>query len=176
MGFRSVSWIVISAIVLLTLTSTAFAGGQDWNDKGIEWLGYEEGLAKAKKEGTPICLIFYTKWCPHCTNYAKIFSDEKIAEKAKSLVMIRLDKDANAELSSKYKPDGEYIPRTYFLSSDGVLDPALTEKRDRYKYFYHEVDPSYLLAGMDRALGKLKNRTRNRSRWRVLVSATYGLR
>ena len=71
-------------------------------------------------------------------------------------VMVRLDKDKNAELSKRYAPDGEYIPRTYFLASDGKLDPSIHAPRDQYKYFYNESDPSSVLAGMDAALAKLK--------------------
>ncbi len=145
---------VLALLAVLVAPQPAAAGG-DWNDTGIAWQSYEEGLKKAKEDGKPICLIFYTNWCPHCTNYAKVFHDEAVVEKAKKFVMVRVDKDAHPAISSKFKPDGEYIPRTYFLSSDGVLDPALTENRPQYKYFYNELDPASILGGMDRALAKL---------------------
>jgi hypothetical protein len=70
--------------------------------------------------------------------------------------MVRIDKDKNAELSKKFAPDGEYIPRTYFLSSDATLDASISAPRDKYKYFYSESDPKSVLAGMDQALAKLK--------------------
>ena len=145
---------IIAGIVAVSLT--AFAGVEDWNDAGIRWMSYDDGLAAAKKERKPICLIFYTTWCPHCTNYSKLFSNPEVVKKSKSFVMVRIDKDKNRELSAKYKPDGEYIPRTYFLSSDGRLEESLTEQRPQYKYFYSESDPSSILAGMDRALQKLR--------------------
>lgn len=144
---------VIGALVLAS--AMTLARGEDWNDANIQWLPYQEGLAAAKKTHRPICLIFYTTWCPHCANYAKVFSDPRVVAKAKSFVMIRLDKDKNRDLSRQYKPDGEYIPRTFFLSSGGVLDESLTEQRTDFKYFYNEHDPASLLAGMDRALKKL---------------------
>lgn len=144
---------IIAAIVALSRTS--FAGVEDWNDANIRWMSYEDGLAAAKKNHRPICLIFYTTWCPHCTNYSKVFSNPEVVKKSKSFVMIRLDKDKNRELSVKYSPDGEYIPRTYFLSSDGQLDASLSEQRPQYKYFYSESDPASILAGMDRALKTL---------------------
>jgi protein-disulfide reductase (glutathione) len=147
--------IVLSAVLLLP-AARAFAGAENWNDANIRWMSYDDGLAAAKKQHKPICLIFYTTWCPHCANYAKVFSDPKVVEKSKSFVMIRLDKDKNQELSKKYSPDGEYIPRTYFLSSNGQLEESLTEGRAQYKYFYSESDPASILAGMDRALQKLK--------------------
>lgn len=136
-------------------TSRSWAGG-DWNDANIGWKTYDEGIAAAKKDKKPVLLVFYTEWCPHCTNYSKVFHDQKVVEQSKKFVMIRLDKDKNAEISKKFAPDGEYIPRTYFLSSDGTLDAGLTAPRAEYKYFYDERDPAMLLAGMDAALKKLK--------------------
>jgi len=143
------------ALAVLLSARAALAGG-DWNDKGIAWRSYEDGLAAAKKERKPICLIFYTEWCPHCANYSKVFHDPKVVEQAKRFVMIRVDNDKNAELSKQYAPDGRYIPRTFFLSSAGVLDPDVHEKREQYKYFYSENDPASVLAGMDAALKKFK--------------------
>ena len=110
-----------AALLLVTLHlpgRPALAGG-DWNDGGVSWQPYDKGLAAAKKEKKPVCLVFYTEWCPHCANYSGVFHDPKVVEKSKQFVMIRLDKDKNAELSKQYAPDGEYIPRTYFLSSEG---------------------------------------------------------
>ena len=138
--------------------SPVYAGG-DWNDQQIAWKSYQDGLALAKKEHKPICLIFYTEWCPHCRNYSGVFHDPKVVEEAKQFVMIRLDKDKNAELSKKYAPDGEYIPRTYFLKPDGTLDPEIHAPRDQYKYFYDEAQPGGVLSGMDAALKKMRPKT-----------------
>lgn len=155
---RGASYFVFGLAVvfaLVSLASLARALPEDWNDAGIHWMSYKAGLAAAKSSHRPVCLIFYTTWCPHCAHYSKVFSDPAVVKKAKSFVMIRIDKDKHPELSKLYKPDGEYIPRTYFLSSDGKLDASLTENRPQYKYFYSETDPRSLLAGMDRAIAKL---------------------
>lgn len=150
-------WLAAGLALALTLTgaSAARAGG-DWNDGGIGWVDYEKGLAEAKKSKKPICLVFFTEWCPHCTNYSKVFHDPKVVEASKKFVMVRLDKDKNAELSKKFAPDGEYIPRTYFLGSDGKLDPELKVPRDRFVYFYDESNPASVLAGMEAAQKKIK--------------------
>jgi glutaredoxin len=146
---------VLLAVACALGARTASAGG-DWNDSKIEWKDYTDGLAAAKSQNKPVCLVFYTEWCPHCTNYSKVFHDQQVVERAKDFVMVRLDKDKHAELSGKYAPDGEYIPRTYFLSPAGTLDPAIHAPRDRYKYFYDEQDPASVLAGMNTALQQLK--------------------
>ncbi|HSB27616.1 MAG TPA: thioredoxin family protein [Pyrinomonadaceae bacterium] len=147
--------LILVLVMGLWLSKTAFAGG-DWNDDGINWQPYEQGLAMAKEENKPVCLIFYTEWCPHCINYSKIFHNDSVVEHTKQFVMIRIDKDKHPDLSKKYAPDGQYIPRTYFLSSAGALDPSIHATRDRYKYFYDEQNPAALLAGMSQALQKLR--------------------
>ena len=145
----------MAAVALALSLATAHAGG-DWNDKGIGWQAWEAGLAKAKQEKKPVMLVVFTEWCPHCTNYSAVFHDPKVVAQTKKFVMVRLDKDKNAELSLKYAPDGEYIPRTFFLSSAGALDPEIHAPREKYKYFYDEKDPASVLGGMDAALKKFK--------------------
>ena len=145
--------LAVSLLTALVVARPAHAGG-DWNDANVAWKTYDDGLAAAKKEKKAICLVLFTEWCPHCTNYAKVFHDPKVVETSKKLVMVRLDKDKNAELSKKYAPDGEYIPRTLFLSADGALDPDIHAPREKYRYFYDEANPSGVLAGMDAALKK----------------------
>ena len=146
--------ILMTAMAVALSLATAHAGG-DWNDKGIGWQAYEPGLAKAKQEKKPVMLVVFTEWCPHCTNYSKLFHDPQVVEKSRQFVMVRVDKDKQPEVSKQNAPDGEYIPRTYFLSPDGVLDPAIAAKRDRYRYFYNESDPKDVLTAMDSALAKL---------------------
>jgi len=143
-----------TALVLVLLVALpAFA--HDWNDGGIAWRPYEDGLAAAKKEKKPICLIVFTEWCPHCKNYSGVFHDPKVVDEAKKFVMIHVDKDKNPDVSKQYAPDGEYIPRTLFLASDGKLDPTIHAPRDHYQYFYDERDPASVLAGMSEAAKKL---------------------
>ncbi|MBI3784311.1 MAG: thioredoxin family protein [Deltaproteobacteria bacterium] len=145
----------IGILLVACVATRAYAGAEDWNDANIKWVAYEDGLKAAESSNRPICLIFFTSWCPHCANYSKVFSDPEVVKKSKSFVMVRADAEKNHELSDKFKPDGAYIPRTYFLSPRGVLDESLSEGRDQYKYFYDEHNPSSILAGMDRALRKL---------------------
>ncbi|HZP42560.1 MAG TPA: thioredoxin family protein [Candidatus Binatia bacterium] len=144
------------AVVLLAAVAGRPALAHDWNDAGIEWRPYEEGLAAAKQAKKPICLVVFTEWCPHCKNYSAVFHDPKVVAEAKRFVMIHVDKDASPDVSKRYAPDGEYIPRTFFLASDGTLDPSIHAPRERFKYFYDEHDPASLLAGMAEAGKKLR--------------------
>ncbi len=157
------SLVLLAAVAALTLLGTlaaprpAHAGG-DWNDAGIAWRPYSDGVAEAKKSGKPICLVVFTDWCPHCKNYSAVYHDPKVVEMAKKFVMIRLDQDQNKDLVKDFAPDGQYIPRTLFLSSEGKLDADLRAPRELYRYFYDEAKAdgsAGVLAGMQRALDKL---------------------
>ena len=139
------------ALAVFALAPSAVAGG-DWNDAGVAWKPYDKGLEEAKSSNKPVCLIFYTDWCPHCTNYSKLFHDPALVELTKKFVMIRINKEKDAATSSKYAPDGDYIPRTYFLKSDGTLLDQITEQRPNYKYFYSESDPAAVMRSMNAVL------------------------
>jgi len=126
----------------------------DWNDAAIKWMDYDEGVALAKSEGKQVVLVFYTGWCPHCHNYARVFHDPKVVERSAGFVMIRVDNDKRKDLTAKHSPDGAYIPRTYFLGSDGDLRTDLVGRNPRYKYFLSEHNAGDLLGLMDKALAK----------------------
>ena len=128
------------------------AAPEPWNPKGIDWQPYESGMASAKKDGKPICLVFFTTWCPHCKNYSDVFNDPRLVSKSKKFVMIRLDADANDAISKKYSPDGTYVPRTFLLDPNGVAIPAGNSDHPRYQHFFDEFHADSLVDAMDRAL------------------------
>lgn len=129
---------------------------EDWNDTGIAWQTYEAGIAQAKKDNKPVCLVFFTNWCPHCRNYSKVFSDSRIVTRSKDFVMIRLNADDVPEISNAHSPDGGYVPRTFFLNAEGKILADVHAPRPQYVHFYDENNPESLLAGMDAALKKVR--------------------
>ena len=139
----------------LTPAPAAAATAEGWNAAQIDWQPYEAGLARAKAQNKPLCLVLYTSWCPHCRNYSHVFDDAQVVERARSFVMVRANADEEAALARKYAPDGGYIPRTFFLAPDGTLDPEIHAPRPKFLYFYDERSPAGLLAGMTEALHKL---------------------
>jgi len=127
---------------------------EGWNDAQIDWLPYEEGLARARSEGRPVLLVMHADWCVHCRNYSHVFEDPRIVERARELVMIRIDVDDEPDAASRYTLDGGYVPRTYFLGPDGTTRTDVDARRARFRYFYDESDPASLLAAMETALAR----------------------
>lgn len=70
--------------------------------------------------------------------------------------MIRLNADDVPEISSAHSPDGGYVPRTFFLNSEGKIMADVHAPRPQYVHFYDEKNPESLLAGMDAALKKIR--------------------
>ncbi|APR77405.1 Thioredoxin [Minicystis rosea] len=128
--------------------------GETWNAAEIDWQSYEAGLAKAKAEKKPICLVLYTGWCPHCRNYSRVFDDAKVVAQAKRFVMIRVNADDHGDVAAKFQPDGGYVPRTFFLSPDGQLAADIKAPRPKFQYFFDERNPASLLEGMAEAARK----------------------
>jgi protein-disulfide reductase (glutathione) len=129
----------------------AAAGGESWNAAQIDWQPYEAGLAQARAQNKPVCLVLYTNWCPHCRNYSRVFEDPQVVERARGFVMIRANADEEPAVAGKYTSDGGYVPRTFFLAADGTLDPEIHAPRPKFRYFYDERDPRSLLGGMETA-------------------------
>jgi thiol:disulfide interchange protein len=153
---RKVTTILAGLVLLAALSAARAHAAGDWNDSGVNWRPYSEGIAEAKKQKKPVCLIFYTDWCPHCKNYSSVFHDPKVVEESKNFVMIRLNADQEKELAKQYSGDGGYIPRTFFLTPEGKLDTSIHAPRDKYMYFYDEKDPASVLAAMAEAKKKTK--------------------
>ncbi len=145
--------IAVLMLAALVLATDARAES-DWNS-AIGWQTFEAGLVAAKEQKKPVCLVFYTDWCPHCTDYSRVFHDARVVAQSKAFVMVRVNRDQHVELSNRFAPDGNYIPRTLFLGSDGAIAAEIVTDRPDFKYFYNTKKPESLLAGMEKAAAKL---------------------
>ena len=128
----------------------------DLNHGQIEWRPYALGMRDAAKTGKPIVLVFYTDWCPHCHNYSRVFHDPRLVEASRHFVMIRVERDANLDISRQYDFDGDYIPRTLLLSSEGKVLRDLNAGRSEYRHYLDEYEPDQLLELMERALERVR--------------------
>lgn len=155
--------------LLLTLAlagaNPATAPVEDWNDAQVTWRDYPTGLAEARRDDKPICLVFYADWCTGCQAYRKLFFDPKVVALTKEFVMVRVNRDHAPELSEKYAVDGEYIPRTFFLSPAGALDKEIRRLGQEQAYYYDVTNTSAVRSGMKWALkrfGKLAGKKKGK--------------
>ena len=134
---------------------SVFSGDADamelWNADEIAWMSYESGLEAAASRDVPAIVVVKTGWCSRCRQYANSFSDPNVVTASEEFVMILADQDRVPAVERDLSPDGSYVPRTHFLSPDGVPDASLNSGRTDYRHFVNPSDPSVLLALMERA-------------------------
>lgn len=141
-------------LVALSFVGCASLGAED-NGLGssYSWTAFADAKAEAASTGKPIMLVITKSWCGACKALKPQFAaSAEILELSSSFVMTNVAD--NDEPSSKdFSPDGGYIPRILFLSSDGTVNKEIinAEGNPQYKYYYS--GPNQIVTAMRTALG-----------------------
>jgi len=108
--------IKIAVIVPLLLGMWLSAG---WAaDSKINWLKYEEGLARAKNENKKVFLNFHAGWCRYCIKMEKetFTHKEIIAYLNENFIPIMVDSDKEKKIAGAYNVRA--LPTSWFLEPD----------------------------------------------------------
>jgi len=138
---------ISSALFVMLLFSLAVLAGDEKKDEGtqkpvtpavpaaseIKWLSYDEGLAKAKREGKHLFIDFTAKWCGYCKKMdGSTFIEPEIVKMLNDdFVPVKVDGDSEKELNiegykvteknlsrQEYKVRG--YPTFWFLDAQGT--------------------------------------------------------
>ena len=131
--FSAVAW---AGDVPKTTVTTANAKDAA-KSEGIEWLSYDKGMAKAKEEGKPVVIDFYTKKCFYCKKMdASTFRDPEVIKfLSDNFVAVRVNGEARTMVSHEGERMSERtltraygvrgFPTYWFLDSEGErIGPA----------------------------------------------------
>ncbi len=88
--------------------------------ESIQWLTFEQGLARARETGRPILVSFWADWCKFCTKMkAETYVDpEVIAAVNAGFVAVSVDTQADQRRAREFFVRG--LPTIWFLESDGT--------------------------------------------------------
>ena len=86
---------------------------------GIRWYGYDEGIARAKKENKKVFLYFWADWCGYCEKMEKetLAKPDVISFLNDKFIPIKVNSDAEQRLAAQYFVRG--LPTTWFLGKNG---------------------------------------------------------
>ena len=125
-----------------------------FNDEGIAWQTFEDGLAEARRSGKPIFLLVHATWCPVCRVYRAQFFDKQVEEMARRMVFVIVDGDLEPDLSDRYALDGTYIPRSMILDPEGRPVEAISGPDPEYRYFLYPASPEELRSMLAQGLAR----------------------
>jgi len=136
----------------------AFAGAlpAGFNDAEIRWHDLESGRAKAAVEGKPVFVLVHATWCPVCNEYKAVFFDPDVVAASADFVFVLIDREAEPADAESLAPDGNYIPRSMFLTKAGLVDQSLNSGRRDFRYFLDPSQPGHLLSNLQKALEKVR--------------------
>ncbi|KAG8222805.1 hypothetical protein J437_LFUL005011 [Ladona fulva] len=128
-------------LLLVIVNSRAGEAPDNGLGNQYDWQTLEEGLLKAKSTKKPLMLVIHKSWCGACKALKPKFAASKgIQALSSNFVMVNA-MDSEEPSDKKYAPDGGYIPRILFLSSEGdVLEDIVNDGGNpSYKYYYFGV-------------------------------------
>lgn len=95
-------------------------------------------------------IVIHKSWCGACKKFAPRFaSSEEILELSKEFVMINCQDDEEPN-DEKFRPDGSYIPRIFFMKPNGDIIYGAQSGYPGYKYYF--TDAKTVIQGMEYAL------------------------
>lgn len=137
---------------LPALASPQLTARHGFNDAAIDWHLFEDGKRLAQRAAKPILFVAHTTWCPHCVSYRDVFFDKTVVELVRAFIPVIVDRDLQGDVSARFAPDGDYVPRTMILTPKGKLVRKLRYTSSKYNYFVDYDDPSYLSQYLQRAI------------------------
>lgn len=125
---------------------------EDWNAPAIAWQSIGDGIRESSRTGRPVIMVFHATWCPNCKRYREVFKDPEVVAAARDFVMVLIDADKDKVANGAFAPDGTYVPRTLFLSSEGDVQSEIKSTMDpQYPHSIDASSPAELVSLMKKA-------------------------
>lgn len=137
--------------LLFPLAAIAQSPKAGYNDGKLKWHTLGQGLEAARASGKPVMAVVQTSWCPACKEYRLRFFDERVVQMSDRFVLVMIDQDKDPALAAKLNIDGDYVPRTLFLTSDARIMTKIAAGDPAFRYFVPPETATPLLRLMHQA-------------------------
>lgn len=127
-----------------------------WNGAEIDWREVGPGIRESARTGKPVVMVFHAAWCSSCRRYRAVWKDPGVVAASKSFVMVLVDVDKEPDANGAFSPDGTYVPRTIFYTSEGDVMEDVRGKDPEYPHTIDLDDPAELRTLMQKAAGRVQ--------------------
>lgn len=124
-----------------------------WNGAQIDWREVGPGIRESNQTGKPVIMLFHASWCGSCKRYREVWKDPGVVAASKNFVMVLVDVDSDPDANGAFSPDGTYVPRTIFYTSEGDVMKDAHGKDPEYPHTIDLDDPTELRTLMEKAAG-----------------------
>lgn len=109
-----------SASVLANAPGSDGATGAKPAKAAIQWLGYDEGLARAKETGKPLLINFWADWCHYCRRMkAETYADSAVVAAVNAdFIPVSINTTTDQRRAAEFFVRG--LPTIWFVASDGA--------------------------------------------------------
>lgn len=149
---------IASAPLIASPARAGLTTKHGFNDEQIDWLFYDDGLARAQEITRPVLLLAHATWCPYCQRTKRLYHDAKVVDLLQWYVPVLVDIDREPRLSARYAPDGNYVPRHLILMPDGTHVAEARGPYDKQKYLIPYLDAEWLRYFLAKSYGYVKAR------------------
>jgi thiol:disulfide interchange protein len=85
----------------------------------VKWeSSFEDAMKRAKSEGKPILIDFYTDWCTWCKEMDKtVYPNQQVIDQSQNWVMVKINGEKRADVAKAYGVQG--FPTVVFAENTG---------------------------------------------------------
>ncbi|KHN83312.1 Folliculin [Toxocara canis] len=131
----------------------------------IDWVTWREAKQQSKTLKKPIFLLIHKSWCGACqalkTTFRVSSRRDEFVKLSKEFVMVNTEDDEEPD-DKRYSPDGQYIPRIFFLDEDGEPFKNINNKASYPRNSHYFPQLPKLIDAMKRAVKAFSSPTRGK--------------
>lgn len=127
-------------VVLLAIFSCVLTSEPNGFNENISWTDYSSAKSDSSK---PTLVILHKSWCAACKSLkAKLADSEEFEKLSQQFSMVNIPESDNLHDLPEFNVDGAYIPRLFFLNSQGEIMSEITNENGnpKYQYYYYNAD------------------------------------
>ena len=148
-----IPYLVITVLIQITCLHTSLSINTSYEDifnSIFKWQPYSPSFEIPSRLPKPVMIIFYGEKCFASSRFKKeLINSPAVIQLSDNFTMVKIERNQDPKLR-RYRKNGVYYPRVYFISNTGVLLQGINGPDTDYKFYFATADE--LLEAMKKVL------------------------